>query len=191
MSGDQQYSGIALWLVNQADSATVVNALRAAISQFRNQEFTNRSDLRALSLTIFDRTFALTYALEIAALLVALFAIATGFAGQALLRQKEYALVYYLGQSNAQRTTWISAESGLLLGLAVVWGTLLGLLMSQILIHRVNPQSFHWTMDTSVPYFALFILMLALVGSGIAAALWASKRNLNSTRLITALREEW
>jgi hypothetical protein len=46
-------------------------------------------------------------------------------------------------------------------------------------------------MDTSVPYFALFILMLALVGSGIAAALWASKRNLNPTRLITALREEW
>ena len=191
MSGDQQYSGIALWLANQADSATVVNALRTAIPPFRDQEFTNRSDLRALSLTIFDRTFALTYALEIAALLVALFAIATGFAGQALLRQKEYALVYYLGQSNAQRTTWISAESGLLLGLAVVWGTLLGLLMSQILIHRVNPQSFHWTMDTSVPYFALFILMLALVGSGIAAALWASKRNLNPTRLITALREEW
>jgi putative ABC transport system permease protein len=191
MSGDQQYSGIALWLANQADSATVVNALRTTIPPFRDQEFTNRSDLRALSLTIFDRTFALTYALEIAALLVALFAIATGFAGQALLRQKEYALVYYLGQSNAQRTTWISAESGLLLGLAVVWGTLLGLLMSQILIHRVNPQSFHWTMDTSVPYFALFILMLALVGSGIAAALWASKRNLNSTRLITALREEW
>jgi putative ABC transport system permease protein len=191
MSGDQQYSGIALWLANQADSATVVNALRAAIPPFRDQEFTNRSDLRALSLTIFDRTFALTYALEIAALLVALFAIATGFAGQALLRQKEYALVYYLGQSNTQRTTWISAESGLLLGLAVIWGTVLGLLMSQILIHRVNPQSFHWTMDTSVPYFALFILMLALVGSGIAAALWASKRNLNPNRLITALREEW
>ena len=191
MSGDQQYAGIALWLVNQADPVAVVNALRTAIPEFRDQEFVNRSDLRALSLTIFDRTFALTYALEIAALLVALFAIATGFAGQALLRQKEYALVYYLGQSTVQRTVWISTESGLLLSLAVIWGTILGLLMSQILIHRVNPQSFHWTMDTSVPYFALFILMLALVGSGIAAALWASKRNLNRANLITALREEW
>jgi putative ABC transport system permease protein len=142
-------------------------------------------------LTIFDRSFALTYALEIAALLVALFAVATGFAGQALLRQKEYALVYYLGQSSTQRTAWISAESGLLLGLAVIWGSILGLLMSQILIHRVNPQSFHWTMDTSVPYLALITLMLALVGSGIAAAMWASKRNLNPANLITALREEW
>ena len=191
MSGNQQYSGIALWLVNQANSATVLNALRTAIPQFRDQEFINRSDLRALSIKIFDRSFALTYALEITALLVAIFATATGFAGQALLRQKEYALVYYLGQSTAQRTAWITTESGLLLGLAVIWGTLLGLLISQILIHRVNPQSFHWTMDTSVPYLALTTLMLALVGCGIAAALWASKRNLNSTNLITALREEW
>ena len=191
MSGDEQYSGIAIWLVNQADPATVLNALRTAIPQFRDQEFSNRSDLRALSLTIFDRSFALTYALEIAALLVALFAVATGFAGQALLRQKEYSLVYYLGQSTTQRTTWISAESGLLLGLAVIWGTILGLLMSQILIHRVNPQSFHWTMDTSVPYLALMTLMLTLVCSGITAALWASKRNLKQANLITALREEW
>jgi len=191
ISGDQQYSGIAIWLVNQADPAEVLNALRLAIPQFRDQEFNNRTNLRVLSLAIFDRSFALTYALEIAALLVALFAVATGFAGQALLRQKEYALVYYLGQSSYQRTAWISVESGLLLGLAVIWGTLLGLLMSQILIHRVNPQSFHWTMDTSVPYLALTTLMFALVGSGIAAALWASKRNLKQVNLITALREEW
>lgn len=191
MSGDKQYSGIAIYLDNQVDPAEVLNALRTTIPQFRNQEFSNRSDLRALSLTIFDRSFALTYALEIAALVVALFAVATGFAGQALLRQKEYALVYYLGQSNTQRVAWISVESGLLLGLAVIWGTILGLLMSQILIHRVNPQSFHWTMDTSVPYLALLTLMIALVSSGIVAALWASMRNLNRANLITALREEW
>ena len=191
MSGDQQYSGIAIWLLNQADPATVLTALRAAIPQFRDQEFMNRTDLRALSLTIFDRSFALTYALEIAALLVALFAVATGFAGQALLREKEYALVCYLGQSSTQRIAWISSESGLLLSLAVIWGTLLGLIMSQILIHRVNPQSFHWTMDTSVPFFALITLMLALLGLGIAAALWASKRTLNPANLISALRAEW
>ena len=191
MSGDQQYSGIAIWLVNQADPAEVLNRLRSKVPQFRDQEFNNRSNLRALSLTIFDRSFALTYALEIAALLVALFAVATGFAGQALLRKKEYALVYYLGQSGAQRTSWISIESGLLLGLASIWGTILGLLMSQILIHRVNPQSFHWTMDTSVPYLALITLTIALIGSGIAAAMLASKRNLNPANLITALREEW
>ena len=99
--------------------------------------------------------------------------------------------MYYLGHSSNQRIAWISSESGLLLSLAVIWGTLLGLIMSQILIHRVNPQSFHWTMDTSVPFFALITLMLALLCLGIAAALWASKRTLNPANLISALRAEW
>lgn len=190
-SNDDQYTGIAIWLANQTDPALVLNQLRSTIPIFKDQEFTSRSDLRALSLTIFDRSFALTYALEIAALLVAIFAVATGFAGQALIRQKEYALVYYLGQSSTQRISWISAESGLLLVVAVIWGTVLGLIMSQILIHRVNPQSFHWTMDTSVPYYALVCLMTVLVAAGIALAVWVAKRNLNPRNLITSLREEW
>jgi hypothetical protein len=46
-------------------------------------------------------------------------------------------------------------------------------------------------MDTSLPFFALITLMLALLGLGIAAALWASKRTLNPANLISALRAEW
>ena len=191
LSQDYRYTGIAIWLKKDVNADTIVNQLRTKIPIFADQRFTNRSDLRALSLTIFDRSFALTYALEIAALLVAIFAVATGFAGQALLREKEYALAYHLGQSVPQRTRWISAESGMLLALAVFWGTILGLLMSQILIHRVNPQSFHWTMETSIPYFTLIALMLVLVLSGMAAAIWASSRSLNRATLITSLREEW
>jgi putative ABC transport system permease protein len=79
----------------------------------------------------------------------------------------------------------------MLLGLAACWGTVLGLLMSQVLIHRVNPQSFHWTMQTSLPVVALVLLMLCIVLLGIAAAVWASKRNLNAERLTLSLREDW
>jgi putative ABC transport system permease protein len=147
--------------------------------------------LRALSLTIFDRSFAMTYALEVAALLVALFTVAAGFAGQALLRQKEFALVQQLGQSASQLTQWISLESGLLLALASCWGTALGLLMSQVLIHRVNPQSFHWTMETSLPTVAIVVLILVTVLLGMLAAVWAAKRNLNAERLALSLREDW
>ena len=191
LSQDDRYTGIAIWLTKEAKVENVVNQLRNKIPVFSDQRFTNRSDLRAFSLTIFDRSFALTYALEIAALVVAIFAVATGFAGQALLREKEYALVFHLGQSSLQRAGWISAESGMLLALAVFWGTILGLLMSQILIHRVNPQSFHWSMDTSIPYFTLIALITVFVLSGIAAALWGSYRSLNRTTLITSLRQEW
>ena len=133
----------------------------------------------------------MTYVLEVAALLVALFTVAAGFAGQALLRQKEFALVRQLGQSSSQLTQWISYESGLLLALAAGWGTVLGLLMSQVLIHRVNPQSFHWTMETSLPAGAIAVFILLTLSLGMIAAVWAAKRNLNADRLVLSLREDW
>jgi putative ABC transport system permease protein len=191
LTQDTRRTDIALWLTPNANPAIVLERLSAQFPQVKTLEFRSSTDLRALSLTIFDRSFAMTYALEVAALLVALFTVAAGFAGQALLRQKEFALVQQLGQSSSQLTQWISVESGLLLALAACWGTVLGLLMSQVLIHRVNPQSFHWTMETSLPAVAIVVLMLVTVLLGVLAAVWAAKRNLNPERLALSLREDW
>jgi putative ABC transport system permease protein len=191
LTQDTRRTDIALWLTSDTSPSVVLERLRTQFHQFKALEFRSSTDLRALSLRIFDRSFAMTYALEVAALLVALFTVAAGFAGQALLRQKEFALVQQLGQSSAQLTQWITYESGLLLALAACWGTVLGLLMSQILIHRVNPQSFHWTMETSMPVVAIVVLILFTVMLGMLAAVWAAKRNLNSERLALSLREDW
>jgi len=191
LTQDKRRTDIALWLAPNVRPTEVLERLRTQFPQFKTLEFRSSTDLRALSLTIFDRSFAMTYALEVAALLVALFTVAAGFAGQALLRQKEFALVQQLGQSSSQLTQWISVESGLLLALASCWGTVLGLLMSQVLIHRVNPQSFHWTMETSLPAVAIVVLILVTVVLGMLAAVWAAKRNLNTERLALSLREDW
>jgi putative ABC transport system permease protein len=191
LTQDTRRTDIALWLTPNANPALVLERLGRQFPQVKTLEFRSSTDLRALSLTIFDRSFAMTYALEVAALLVAMFTVAAGFAGQALLRQKEFALVQQLGQSSSQLTQWISVESGLLLALAACWGTVLGLLMSQVLIHRVNPQSFHWTMETSLPAVAIVVLMLVTVLLGVLAAVWAAKRNLNPERLALSLREDW
>ena len=191
LTQDRRRTDIALWLVPEASATGVLERLRSQFPIFKSIEFRSSTDLRALSLTIFDRSFAMTYALEIAALLVALFTVAAGFAGQALLRQKEFALVQQLGQSSTQLTQWMTYESGLLLALAACWGTVLGLLMSQVLIHRVNPQSFHWTMQTSIPAVAIVVLILFTVLLGMIAAVWAAKRNLHADRLALSLREDW
>lgn len=191
LTHDMRQTDIALWLLPSASPSQVLTRLREQFPAFETLQFKSSADLRALSLKIFDRSFALTYALEIAALLVAIFSVAAGFAGQALLRHKEFALMQHLGQSAPQLRQWIIYESGMLLGLAACWGTILGLLMSQILIHRVNPQSFHWTMQTSIPYLSLGVLILCIVLMGMTAAAWASKKNLNTDRLALSLREDW
>jgi putative ABC transport system permease protein len=190
LTQDRRRTDLALWLTADANPTEVLERLRTQFPAFKALEFRSSTDLRALSLTIFDRSFAMTYALEIAALLVALFTVAAGFAGQALLRQKEFALVQQLGQSPLQLTQWISVESGLLLALAACWGTVLGLLMSQVLIHRVNPQSFHWTMSLHLPWSLLATVAVVLLLSAAMTAL-ISGRMAVAGSAVRSVREDW
>jgi putative ABC transport system permease protein len=191
ITGDDRKTSLAIWLKPDAKPEQVVEQLRRDIPEMRDMRVMTAQDIRALSLKIFDRSFALTYALELAALLVAVFSVATGFAAQTLVRAKEFAVMAHLGQSNHQRRGVITVESLALLSLGVVWGSLLGFAMSQVLIHRVNPQSFHWTMESIVPMMPILLLALAVVGTGAISALWAAGNGLASTRLSVALREDW
>ena len=191
LTNDLRITDVAIWITPGIQPSAVLDALQSKFPAIQQLRFRTATDLRALSLNIFDRSFALTYALEVAALLVAIFSVAAGFAGQALLRQKEFALMNHLGQSSRQQIHWIIDESGMLLALAACWGTALGLLMSQVLIHRVNPQSFHWTMQTSMPVVALIVLALVIVLCGIVAAVWASRKNLKPDQLSLSMREDW
>lgn len=191
LTGDQRKTSLALWLAPDAKPEQVTEQLRLEIPEIREMKIMSAQEIRALSLKIFDRSFALTYALELAALLVAVFSVATGFAGQALIRSKEFALMSHLGQSPGQRRGVIAIESLALLGLGVAWGVALGFAMSQVLIHRINPQSFHWTMESVIPIFAVVALAAAVVLIGATSALWAAGRGLVARRLSLALREDW
>lgn len=191
ITGDDRKTALAIWLAPDAKPEQVVEQLRREIPEIRGMRVMTAQDIRALSLKIFDRSFALTYALELAALLVAVFSVATGFAGQALIRNKEFALMAHLGQSHEQKRSVIAIESSALLGLGAAWGSVLGFAMSQVLIHRVNPQSFHWTMESVIPVVALLLLATAIVAIGAVAALWAAGRGLACARLGLALREDW
>ena len=78
----------------------------------------------------------------------------------------------------------------MLRGIGVVAGLVLGLAMSQVLIHVVNPQSFHWTMETRLPLGLFASLAVALVLAGAVTAVLAGRRAL-STDAVRAVREDW
>jgi putative ABC transport system permease protein len=191
LTGDQSKTGLSVWLKPGVSAEEVMDQMRALGGPIAGAKLISAESLRALSLKIFDRSFALTYALELAALLIAVFAVASGFTAQVMLRRKEFALLAQLGQSFGQRMAMVLREALALLVFAVVWGSLLGLLMSQILIHRVNPQSFHWTMETSLPILPLSLLAAGVVAMGLMAALLATRKLLQSQLLAPALREDW
>ena len=75
---------------------------------------------------------------------------------------------------------------------ADVWlaGLLLGLAISLVLVHVVNPQSFHWTMELLLPWGRLALLCAAMAAAGTLTAWWAG-RAAGSRQAALAVKEDW
>jgi putative ABC transport system permease protein len=191
LTGDLTRSGVSVWLDADADPALVMGAIQAQVPELSHLNWVSATDVRELSLKIFDRSFAMTYALEAAALFVALFSVAAGVTGQLLMRRREFGLLAHLGLSDADRLRLVSWELGLLLLVAVLWASGMGLLMSQILIHKVNPESFHWTMDTHIDGVQWALISGLMMFLGVWAARWAARQGHDPQRLAESLRADW
>jgi putative ABC transport system permease protein len=130
-------------------------------------------------LRIFDQTFAITYAMEAIALLVAVLGIVTTLTALILERGPEIAVLRYVcaTRGQIQRTLfWEAGWMGLvgnLLGLGV------GLLLALLLINVINVQSFGWTIQWRAPWFflaeALGLVLAATLAAGVYPALLASR----------------
>ena len=191
LTGDRSRSSVSVWLANGADPAKVMAQIQSLGPDLAQLKWITASDIRQLSLKIFDRSFAMTYALEAAALFVALFSVAAGVTGQLILRRREFGVLSHLGMSAPDRWRLVSLEVGLLLLVAVVWATFLGILMSQILIHKVNPESFHWTMSTHFALGQWALISGLLLAIGVLTARWAARQGLDPRRLAESLRADW
>jgi putative ABC transport system permease protein len=69
-------------------------------------------------------------------------------------------------------------------------GDLLGLGVSLILVHVINPQSFRWTMDLHIPWLSLLGLALAVMAAGTLTA-WLAGRAAASGDAVMAVKEDW
>jgi putative ABC transport system permease protein len=189
LTGDDRISDVALALPTGASLDAWRAAVLAALPDPARRKLGSAREIRELSLEIFDRSFAVTYLLQAAALLVGLFGIATTLSTQILARGRELGMLRHLGFTPAQLRRLLAIEGSWVTGLGVLVGCLLGLAISLILIHRVNPQSFHWTMDLRLPWQMLTVLVLVVLAAGTLTA-WQSARAAMATQLLRLVREE-
>jgi putative ABC transport system permease protein len=104
-------------------------------------------ELRAEILNIFDRTFRVTYVLELIALSVAVLGIINTLMTAITERRRELATLRALGVSRPQIQGLIFWESCYVAGLGAGLGILVGLALSVLLINVINKQSFGWTIS--------------------------------------------
>ena len=177
---DPAPSNLAIYLSSDAQPAMVRAEIEKASAGHRILIFSNR-DLRAEAIRIFDRTFAITYALEAVAVIVAVMGIAGALLALVIDRRRELGLLRFLGAASGQVRKLILVEAGLLGLLANLAGMTLGFALSLILIFVINKQSFGWTIRFHWPVEillgALTVVYVATVVAGFYPAQVAVRLN--------------
>ncbi len=189
LSNDPEVNDMSLWMkrgASMADLRTQLKQLPFADAL----EFAEPGEIRALSLTIFDRSFMITYLLEGVAILIGLFGVAATFSAQVLARVKEFGMLRHIGFTRRQILMLLLGEGALLASLAIVAGFVLGWCISLILVFIVNPQSFHWTMELHLPWHLLAAVALVLLVSASLTALAAGRMAVSGSA-VRAVREDW
>ena len=198
LTGDERVSGLAIWLTKRDDKdvasadggAVAIARMKAAVPADSPIEIATTGELRSISLRIFDRSFAVTRWLQGVALAIGLAGIAASFSAQVLARRREFGTLQHLGFTRRQVLTLVASEGALWSAVGAVLGLALGLAVSVVLVKVVNPQSFHWTMQMSVPPGSLLTLGLGVIVAGALTA-WGSGHAAASRDVVRAVKEDW
>ena len=189
LTGDRQVNDGAAWLAPGVTPAQAMDALRA-LPGGSQLDIAAPPEIREVSLRIFDRSFAVTYAMEAVAVLVGLFGLSSSLGAIVLARRREFGVLRHLGLTRGQVRAMLAAEGGLLALLGALAGLAVGAAISLVLVYVVNRQSFSWGMELHPPYAFLASLTLLLVALAVATAVASGKEALGMGP-VRAVREDW
>ena len=194
LTGDTRINDMLLWLAPGASADDVQARVRELVQRATGNpdlvELASAGEVRAMSLRIFDRSFAVTYWLQAVAIAIGLFGVAASFSAQVLARRKEFGLLAHLGLTRRQILAVVAGEGAAWTAIGALAGLALGLGVAMVLVHVVNPQSFHWTMDLLLPWGRLLALCAAVVVAGTLTA-WVAGRAAAGRDAVLAVKEDW
>jgi len=178
--GEKDATVFAVYLKEGQALLTVRREIENTLEGERPIVTISNSELKQDIMEIFDRTFRVTYVLELIAVSVAILGIMNTLFTAILERRRELATLRALGASGGQIQGMIFWESLYLAGLGASVGIVVGMALSVVLIKVINKQSFGWTIQYTFAWETIGMAFLvafaaALVGAW-APARWASRQ---------------
>jgi putative ABC transport system permease protein len=178
---DTTLTNVALYLPDTAHLDGVRELIERRFgSRYSLLVYSNRA-LRHQVLDIFDQTFAITYALQVVAIVVAAIGVANTLAALVVERSREIGIMKAIGASARQVRRMTLVQAGLIALASQTLGVVAGLLLSAILIYVINRVSFGWTIQFElfpdvIAGSTLLVIATALV-SGLVPAMRAARKD--------------
>ena len=185
---DSNISSIAVYVRPGEDLAETQTAIQLALGGTGLIVQPNRA-LRAQALEIFDRTFAITSALRLLAVVVAFVGVLSALLALQLERRREMATLRALGLSSGGLQRLSALESGLMGLTAGLLSLPTGVALAYILIYVINLRSFGWSIQPVMPLSLFGQALLVGIGAAVLASV-APGRRLARMALGEALRAE-
>jgi putative ABC transport system permease protein len=150
-------------------------------------EIMNNQELRDKIMDIFNKTFAITYAIEFISIIVSLIGVINTLLALVFERKREISIIRYLGGSWKQIQQNLILSAGIIGLTGILLGMLLGPLMSIILIHVVNKISFGWEIHFQIPFAYLSVVTGMLFLTTLLAGFLPSKvaRKIDPRRFVS------
>lgn len=187
--GDEGIASMGLFTAPNIDLDTVVEDLRERYQGRTDVVVQSTRSLRDGSLEIFDRTFAITQALRLLAVIVAFIGVLSALMSLQLERTREIGILRATGMT-PQQLWWLTLlETGLMGNVAGFLAMPLGYVLAWILIYVINVRSFGWTLQMQLNPSYFWQAWLVAIVAALLAGIYPAWR-LSRVTVASAIREE-
>jgi putative ABC transport system permease protein len=172
---DETVTALVVQLKSEADPNQTARDLEQHLAPIQGLLARPNQTIRQAALAIFDRTFAITGALQALATVVAFIGVLSALLALQLEKQRQYGILRAVGLTVRELRGLIVLETGLMGAVAGLLSLPAGLALAVILIYVINRRSFGWTLQmvvTAAPFLeALAVSLVASLLAGIYPAL--------------------
>ena len=186
---DDSYSTMALFVEPGQSIEPLVEALQVAFNGRTDIVISSNQSLRENALVIFDRTFAITAALRLLAVVVAFIGVLSALMSLQLERAREFGVLRATGMTVRQLWQLTLLETGLMGSTAGLLAMPTGFVLAWILIYVINLRSFGWTLQMQLEPNQFINAFLVALGAALLAGLYPALR-VGKMVIATAVRSE-
>jgi putative ABC transport system permease protein len=173
---DESVSAMALFVEDGVDVDEKVEEIRNVFAGRAELVVQSNQGSRQDALDVFDRTFAITIALQLLAMLVAFIGILSTLMSLQLERTREIGVLRSTGMTRRQLWRLSLYETGLIGGAAGLFAIPTGLVLAVVLIYIINLRSFGWSLEMRLTPGDFLQATAVAVGAALLAGLYPAWR---------------